>query len=56
MHPKMSFFFSFSFKNKLKKKTKDLSILLIKEHEYKAITSQNIKLCKIIATSCYEVT
>jgi len=54
MHPKMSFFFSFSFKNKLKKKTKDLIILLIKE--YKAITSQNIKLCKIIATSCYEVT
>jgi hypothetical protein len=35
--------------------TKDLSILLIKDHEHKALTSQNIKLCKII-TTCYEVT
>jgi hypothetical protein len=34
---------------------KDLSVLLIKDHEYKALTSQSIKFYKIIAT-CYEVT
>jgi len=31
--------------------TKYLSISLIKNHEYKALTSQIIKLCKIIVTS-----
>jgi hypothetical protein len=35
--------------------TKKLSILLIKNHEQNALTSQSIKLCKIIA-ACYEVT
>jgi hypothetical protein len=34
---------------------KDMNILLIKDHEHKAFTSQNIKLCKIVAT-CYEIT
>jgi hypothetical protein len=33
---------------------KDLSILLIRDHEYKTLTPQNIKFCKIIVT-CYEV-
>jgi len=34
---------------------KDLSISFIKNYKYKALTSQNIKFCKIIVT-CYEVT
>jgi hypothetical protein len=32
-----------------------LSILMVKDYEHKALTSQNIKLCKIIATG-YKVT
>jgi hypothetical protein len=32
-----------------------MSILLIKNHEHKALTSQSIKLYKILAT-CYAVT
>jgi hypothetical protein len=34
---------------------KDLSISLIKDYKHKTLTSQSIKLCKII-TTCYEVT
>jgi hypothetical protein len=33
---------------------KYISISLIKDYEHKTSTSQNVKLCKIIAT-CYEV-
>jgi len=33
----------------------DLCILLIKDHEYKVVTSQSIMFCKITVT-CYEVT
>jgi len=32
-----------------------LSILMVKDYEHKALASQNIKLCKIIATG-YKVT
>jgi hypothetical protein len=35
--------------------TKYLSISLIKDHEHKTLTLQNIKFCKIIAI-CYKVT